>query len=94
MLIKVIAGPYETWPLPWYLRRFGRVGYWSEAGEVGGVGEAALIISDTEQAGPLDNLLNGSFISEYYGLRANVFLVLHIRSDLWEIFLKSRPGTA
>jgi uncharacterized protein (TIGR03663 family) len=92
MLIKVIAGPYETWPLPWYLRRFNRVGYWADAGEAGGPGEAAVIISDTEQAGPLDILLNGSFISEYYELRPNVFLVLFIRSDLWENFLKSRTG--
>ena len=33
MLIEVVAGPYETWPLPWYLRRFGRVGYWTRAAE-------------------------------------------------------------
>jgi len=94
MLIKVIAGPYETWPLPWYLRRFARVGYWPEAGEAGGPGEAAVIISDTEQAGRLESLLNESFLSEYYGLRPNVFLVLFIRFDLWDKFLKSRPGTA
>ena len=29
MLVKVIAGPYEQWPLPWYLRGMTRVGYWS-----------------------------------------------------------------
>lgn len=92
MLIKVIAGPYETWPLPWYLRRFARVGYWPEAGEAGGPGEAAVIISDTEQAGRLESLLNESFLSEYYGLRPNVFFVLFIRFDLWDKFLKSRPG--
>ena len=92
MLIKVVAGPYETWPLPWYLRRFSRVGYWTDAGEAGGPGEAAVIISDTEQADRLESLFNKSFLSEYYGLRPNVFLVLHIRSDLWEKFLKSRPG--
>ncbi|MFZ2054661.1 MAG: flippase activity-associated protein Agl23 [Candidatus Aminicenantales bacterium] len=90
MLIKVIAGPYETWPLPWYLRRFGRVGYWTDAAEAGGPGEAAVIITDTEQADRLESLLIASFLSEYYGLRPNVFLVLSIRSDLWEKFLKSR----
>ncbi len=94
MLIKVIANPYETWPLPWYLRRFGRVGYWPDSAEAGEPGPAAIVISDTEQAGRLELLLKESFISEYYGLRPNVFLVLHIRLDLWEKFLKSRPGTA
>jgi uncharacterized protein (TIGR03663 family) len=93
MLIKVIASPYETWPLPWYLRRFRRVGYWTDAGEAGGPGEAAVIIAGTEQAGRLESLLNESYLSEYYGLRPNVFLVLFIRSDLWDRFLKSRTGT-
>jgi uncharacterized protein (TIGR03663 family) len=92
MLIKVIAGPYETWPLPWYLRRFSRVGYWTDAGAAGGPGEADVIITDTEQGGRLEPLLNGSFLSEFYGLRPNVFLVVHIRSDLWGEFLKSHAG--
>ncbi|MGB7294807.1 MAG: flippase activity-associated protein Agl23 [Candidatus Aminicenantales bacterium] len=92
MLIKVVAGPYETWPLPWYLRRFSRVGYWTDAAAAGGPGEAAVVVTNTEQAGRLESLLNESFLSEYYGLRPNVFLVLHIRSGLWEEFLKSRAG--
>ncbi len=93
MLIKVIAGPYETWPLPWYLRRFSRVGYWTDAGAAGEPGEAAVVITDTEQASRLGFLHNESFLSEFYGLRPNVFLVLHVRSNLWEKFLKSRSGT-
>jgi len=90
MLIKVIAGPYQTWPLPWYLRRFSRVGYWIDAGLAGAPEEAAVIITDTEQAGRLEPILVQSFQSEYYELRPNVFLVLHIRADLWEEYLKSR----
>jgi len=92
MFIKVIAGPYETWPLPWYLRRFGRVGYWTSIDEAGRPGAAAVIITDTEQAGRLESLLNSSFQSEYYELRPNVFLVLHVRGDLWDEYLKSRTG--
>jgi predicted membrane-bound mannosyltransferase len=29
LLVKVIAPDSDYWPLPWYLRRLGRVGYWS-----------------------------------------------------------------
>jgi len=92
LLVKVIAGPYKTWPLPWYLRGFGRVGYWQEAASAGPPEDAAVIISDTEQAGRLETLLNASFQSEYYELRPNIFLVLHVRADLWEEYLKSRSG--
>ena len=93
ILVKVIASPYETWPLPWYLRRFGRVGYWTDAAAAGGPGGAAVIITGTDQAASWPGLLSGSYISEYYGLRPNVFLVLHIRSDLWEKYLNSRSRT-
>jgi uncharacterized protein (TIGR03663 family) len=92
MLIKVIAGPYETWPLPWYLRRFSRVGYWQEAGEAGPLEEAPVIITDTDQAGRLDSRLFLSYQSEYYELRPNVFLILRVRNDLWEKYLASRAG--
>jgi len=92
MLVEVIAGPYQTWPLPWYLRRFGRVGYWQEAGSAGRPEDAPVIISDTEQAGRLESLLKASFQSEYYELRPGVFLVLHVRADLWKKYLESRPG--
>ena len=91
MLIKVIAGPYETWPLPWYLRHFDRVGYWTDAVGAGALGDAAIVITDAEQAGRLESGLDASFQSEYYELRPNVFLVLHICNELWEEYLKSRP---
>ena len=89
MLIMVVAGPYETWPLPWYLRRFGRVGYWTDAAGAGALEDAPVVITDTEQAGSLESRLLPSFQSEYYELRPNVFLVLHVRNELWEEYLKS-----
>jgi uncharacterized protein (TIGR03663 family) len=92
MLIKVVAGPYETWPLPWYLRRFGRVGYWQTAASAGPPGNVAIVIADTQQAGILELSLNVSFLSEFYELRPNVFLVLYVRADLWERYLSSRSG--
>lgn len=90
MLIKVIASPYETWPLPWYLRSFSRVGYWKNTEEAGKIGTPPLIISSVEEAGKLASLLKDIYRSEYYGLRPEVFLVLHVRDDLWEKFLESR----
>jgi uncharacterized protein (TIGR03663 family) len=90
MLIKVIAGPYETWPLPWYFRRFDRVGYWTDGAGAGPLEDAPVAITDSEQAGRLESVFVQSFQSEYYELRPNVFLVLHVRADLWEEYLKSR----
>ncbi len=90
MLIKVIASPSETWPLPWYLRSFGRVGYWTSAQEAGEIDAPQLIISSAEEAGKLEDELKDIYRSEYYALRPEVFLVLHVREDLWQKFLDSR----
>lgn len=90
MPIKVICGAYETWPLPWYLRSFTNVGYWQEAEKAGRLEEAPLIIADEKQAARLQTLLGDKFQSEYFGLRPNVLLLLYIRQDLWQQYLKEK----
>ncbi len=90
MLIKVIAGPYETWPLPWSLRRFGRVGYWPNAASAGDIDRPPVIISSADETGKIDAVLGPDYQSEYYGLRPGLLLTLSVRNDLWESFLRSR----
>jgi len=90
MLIKVIAGPYETWPLPWYLREFSRVGYWTSAAQAGDLGRPAVIISSAQETQALEPVLGAAYRSEYYGLRPGVLLTLSVRNDLWETLLKER----
>jgi uncharacterized protein (TIGR03663 family) len=90
MLIKVVCGPYETWPLPWSLRSFDRVGYWTDAGRAGGPGGAAVVVASQDQAERLESLLNEGYHSEYYGLRPEVLLALFVRGDLWDRFLETR----
>jgi len=90
ILIKVVASPYETWPLPWYLRSFERAGYWTSTEEAGEIDAPPLIISSAEEAVKLEGELKDLYVSEYYSLRPEVFLVLHVREDIWQKFLKSR----
>lgn len=90
MLIKVIAGPYETWPLPWYFRAFGRVGYWPSSADAGDIDRPPVIISSAEETARLEPVLSLAYRSEYYGLRPGVLLTLSVRNDLWETFMKGR----
>jgi len=90
MLVKVIAGPYEQWPLPWYLRRMERVGYWSRAAEAGALDDAPVIVASQDNAAAVDGVLGERFVSEFYGLRPEVILTVYIERNLWERFLKSR----
>jgi len=88
--IKVICGAYETWPLPWYLRSFTNVGYWQEAEKAGQLEDAPLIIADQKQAAKLQTLLGDKYQSEYFGLRPNVLLILYVRQDIWQQYLKEK----
>ena len=90
MLIRVIAGPYETWPLPWYLRKFERVGYWQDIEKVERLDDAAVIITSMDNTERLEAAILDNYQSEFYGLRPEVLLSIHIQKDLWEEFMRSR----
>ncbi|MFH2043047.1 MAG: hypothetical protein ABIJ35_11070, partial [Acidobacteriota bacterium] len=90
MLIKVVAGPYETWPLPWYLRDFEQIGYWGGLEEAGSLADAAVVITDKKNTEMLPASFLESVQSEYYGLRPEVLLAVHIRKDLWDAFIPTR----
>ena len=68
--IAVVAK--DAWPLPWYLRKFSRVGYWQPGQETGG---ADFFITPTDMNGNLATKLK-SFRPEFFGVRPNVLLIL------------------
>jgi len=87
LLIKIIAPDGDYWPMPWYLRRFTQVGYWSEIPEDP---DAAVIIASTDLEEALNDRLTGEYMTEYYGLRPEVLITVFIRSDLWDEFIATR----
>jgi uncharacterized protein (TIGR03663 family) len=89
-LIKVVAGPYEQWPLPWYLRDLGRVGYWTNMADCGSLQDAPIVIASQENAPQVGALLGDNYQGEYYGLRPEEILTLYIENSLWKRFLIAR----
>ena len=83
-LIKVITP--NSWPLPWYLRRFERVGYWEQPPEY--CDAPAVIVSDDLQEAVAARL-RGEYQVSYYGLRPDVVLVVYVQEELWEAFVAS-----
>lgn len=90
MLVKVVAGPYEQWPLPWYLRDRDRVGYWIRPDEAAPLPGTPVIIASQEHADTIGAQLGDDYVSEYYGLRPDVLLAVFIERGLWERFLGTR----
>lgn len=83
--IQVIAKSDSTWPLPFYLRAFPNVGYWTDALEVPGDVKPDLIISPVEFETDA-----AAFLTEFYGLRPDTLLSIHIDRKLWDTFLETR----
>ena len=90
MLVKVVAGPYEQWPLPWYLRGMTRVGYWARASEAEPLTGALVIVASQEHAPEVEASLGDRYVSEFYGLRPDVLLTIYVDRGLWERFLSGR----
>jgi predicted membrane-bound mannosyltransferase len=69
--IAVISSDY--WPLPWYLRRFKSVGYWSTVPEQI---DAPIVITSPELSSQvLSKMPPGSKV-QYFGLRPDVLAIL------------------
>ena len=90
MLVKMIAGPYEQWPLPWYLRDFAHVGYWIRADEASPLDGTPVIVASQDHAASVEAMIGDRYISEFYGLRPSVLLTVYIERGLWERFLQTR----
>ena len=85
--IAVVCDPHEMWPLPWTLRRFDRVGYWTNMDRASIARDVALVIASRGPAEKIEMVLKDAYRSEYYGLRPEVLLTVFIRRDLWDRFM-------
>lgn len=90
MLIRVVARYQNTWPLPWYLRRFTNVVHSTGVEKVTGPVDAPLIVTSQQQEESLQPRLQDEYQREFYGIRPEVLMRLYIRKDLWDAFLKTR----
>lgn len=95
-LVVVAAPPEETWPLPWYLRKFSRVGYWTGWDLVPKEARrAAIIITPAADADRLEKEHDGPlYVPSFYELRPGVLMDLAVRQDVWDIYMAGRSKGA
>ena len=80
MLVQVVSR--NCWPVPWYLRRLERVGYWEQVpDELPG----AVVIVDAELAEAVA-ARRGDDVISYYGLRRDQVLAVFVERELWRRF--------
>jgi predicted membrane-bound mannosyltransferase len=94
--VAVVASEENTWPLPWYLRRYTSVGYWNDPADLPAEpAHPALVVTTPDLDEALAHRLGEDYVTEYYGLRPaqSVLVVLHVRRDLWDRFMETRTAS-
>lgn len=94
MLVAVVVSPesvHDMWPVPWYLRKFGQVGYF-RTGEVPEELNAEVTIASSDMVESVAALYGAGRGVSMFGLRPDVFLSVFVRADLLAAFLR-RPQT-
>lgn len=82
--VAVVGRDY--WPLPWYLRGFGKVGYWPEV--PGGLAGRVLVFAMPETAEQVSEDLSRTHVGVPRGLRAGVPVQLFVRNDVWKRWME------
>ncbi|MDP6507165.1 MAG: hypothetical protein QF886_26295, partial [Planctomycetota bacterium] len=70
----------DFWPMPWYLRAFDKVGYWTGPTDAP---DAPVIIADSGIQEEIEERLKAEYQTEYFGLRPGVNLIVYIEKRLW-----------
>ncbi len=85
--INVICLDGDYWPLPWYLRKYTKVGWWRSMPERP---DAAIIIASPAVHEALQQRLQNEYLEEFHALRPGFLLHVYIRRDLWDVFMQTR----
>jgi len=83
MYIEVISPEHDYWPLPWYLRAFPNVGWWSEVDM--GVPAAPL-----EVPPPGERDLYVPLFDSYMEMRPTVEIRGYVIKSLWDRYQQQR----
>ncbi len=83
-----VVSPEHAWPLPWYLRGYRKVGYFSDPPP--DVASRDIVIWDSQVAEVPASLFENRIV-EYVGLRPGVLLTVSIAQDVWEAVFPPTP---
>ena len=84
--VNVIWKDVYYWPLPWYLRRFNHVQWWTEMPDDPAT---PIIISSPEYDVDLTTQLGADYVmTGYFEIRPQVLAKLWVRFELWEAHLR------
>jgi predicted membrane-bound mannosyltransferase len=87
--VMEVMAPQSYWPLPWYLRRYPKVGYWDKIPDQPPA--PIMIVSANLRAAFDEGPAKTHLMAGYYELRPQVFLELYVQTNLWADYVKTLP---
>jgi uncharacterized protein (TIGR03663 family) len=83
--INILKPDADYWPLPWYLRAYPKVGYWTSPPENA---DADIIIADAKLGPFVQSHIKDEYQFEFHALRPGVNLLVFIKKTLWDEFME------
>ncbi|MEP2776275.1 MAG: flippase activity-associated protein Agl23 [Luteolibacter sp.] len=83
--IAVVGTGY--WPLPWYLRGAGKIGYWETPPE--DLAAMPIVFTTPDGEPEVAGLLADTHTLLPRGLRTDAPLMLRVRNDIWKLWMES-----
>jgi len=76
--IAVATPTPDTWPLPWYLRKYRQVGYWTCVDDIPASFEPVIVIAAADQGDLADKRFGKGKRASFFGIRPGVLLNLFV----------------
>ena len=73
-LIAVAVPTPDTWPLPWYLRKYGQVGYWTRVEDIPVSLSPEIVIAAADQGDVAETRFGQGKRASFFGIRPGVLL--------------------
>jgi uncharacterized protein (TIGR03663 family) len=79
--IAIAVPTPDTWPLPWYLRKYRNVGYWTHIDQIPDNMTPAIIVAAADQGDIVDERYGKGMQCNFYGIRPGTLLNLFVPAE-------------
>ncbi|MDD2599495.1 MAG: TIGR03663 family protein [Kiritimatiellae bacterium] len=82
--IAIAVPTPDTWPLPWYLRRYRNVGYWTRIDQIPASLQPTIIVAAADQGDAAAERFGKDMQANFFGIRPGILLNLFVPPEAEE----------